>query len=74
VINWTSRAAMASLMRGPSLLAGSGLIGRRMVVFSYVVDTIPNVCRSIGGMRSLASAAFNKQRQNQETVNASQVN
>jgi hypothetical protein len=39
-MSWTSRTRISSLMRGPSLAAGCGvLIGRRMVPLSYVVAT-----------------------------------
>ena len=39
-MSWTSRTRISSLMRGPSLAAGCAvLIGRRMVLVSYVVAT-----------------------------------
>jgi hypothetical protein len=39
-MSWTSRTRISSLMRGPSLAAGCGvLIGRRMVPVSCVVAT-----------------------------------
>jgi hypothetical protein len=35
-MSWTSRTRISSLMRGPSLAAGCGvLIGRRMVLISF---------------------------------------
>jgi hypothetical protein len=40
-MSWTSRTRISSLMRGPSLAAGCGvLIGRRMVALSYAVANI----------------------------------
>jgi hypothetical protein len=39
-MSWTSRTRISSLMRGPSLAAGCGvLIGRRMGLISFTVAT-----------------------------------
>jgi hypothetical protein len=39
-MSWISLTWISSLMRGPSLAAGCAvLIGRRMVLFSYVITT-----------------------------------
>jgi len=68
-MSWTSRTRISSLMRGPSLAAGCGvLIGRRMGLISFYRCDEPPASRDPSGIdRTLAA-----KRQNREFFDLSQ--